>query len=86
MKFGHHGVNHPVKYLKKSYISSQNHNFFVKNNKKKSEIYSLFDKSNQGFIFKKIISFQGHPEASPGPEDFKFLFKKFKILLNNEKN
>ncbi|MGX7577022.1 carbamoyl phosphate synthase small subunit [Candidatus Vidania fulgoroideorum] len=75
MKFGHHGCNHPILFLNKKFISSQNHNFC---STKINEIYSIFDKTNQGLISKKIISFQGHPEACPGTNELSFIFKKFK--------
>lgn len=78
MKIGHHGSNHPVKVSdRKIFISSQNHNYF--SNNIKCNFFSLFDFTNQGFYIrkKKIISFQGHPEAAPGTNDFKFIFSKF---------
>ncbi|MGX7589011.1 carbamoyl phosphate synthase small subunit [Candidatus Vidania fulgoroideorum] len=75
LKYGHHGSNHPIFYNNKCYISSQNHNYFCK---KKTKIYSLFDKTNQGIKTKKNLSFQGHPEACPGPKDLIFLFDIFK--------
>ncbi|MGX7589166.1 carbamoyl phosphate synthase small subunit [Candidatus Vidania fulgoroideorum] len=78
LKFGHHGSNHPINFLKKCFISSQNHNYYCDN---KTKIFSLFDKTNQGIIKKNIISFQGHPEACPGPNDFSFIFKKFYKIL-----
>ncbi|XAO72605.1 MAG: glutamine-hydrolyzing carbamoyl-phosphate synthase small subunit [Candidatus Vidania fulgoroideorum] len=88
---GHHGSNHPIKIKNKLIIASQNHNYITKlsNNKKIKNINSLFDKTNQGFIFnkRKIISTQGHPEGAPGTNDFKFIFRKFiKIIIKNEKN
>ncbi|WDR79368.1 carbamoyl phosphate synthase small subunit [Candidatus Vidania fulgoroideae] len=76
--FGHHGSNHPVSFKKKCFISSQNHNYFCK---RKTKIFSLLDNTNQGFYNKKVISFQGHPEASPGTNDFLFLFRKFFKIL-----
>ena len=92
MKFGHHGANHPVQSLtsKEVFITSQNHGFAVKedslpNNIEISHI-SLFDQSIQGISFKDkpAFSFQGHPEASPGPKDIVGLFKQFKKMI--EKN
>ncbi|WDI79424.1 carbamoyl phosphate synthase small subunit [Candidatus Vidania fulgoroideae] len=77
--FGHHGSNHPINFKKKCFISSQNHNYFCKT--KKTKIFSLLDGTNQGFSNKRVISFQGHPEASPGPNDFLFLFKNFFKIL-----
>ena len=91
MKFGHHGANHPVQDVdsKEVFITSQNHGFAVdastlgKNIKPKH--ISLFDKSLQGieFINKPAFSFQGHPEASPGPQDIQSLFKQFNLLIEN---
>ncbi len=78
MKTGHHGINHPVYFCGKILVTTQNHDFFVE--MKKNKIYSLFDNTNQGLISfkKKILSFQGHPEGSPGI----ILFKIFKIFIN----
>jgi len=90
MKFGHHGANHPVQSLtsKEVFITSQNHGFAVKedslpNNIEISHI-SLFDQSIQGISFKDkpAFSFQGHPEASPGPKDIVGLFKQFKKMID----
>ncbi|CAL4319156.1 glutamine-hydrolyzing carbamoyl-phosphate synthase small subunit [Buchnera aphidicola] len=93
MKFGHHGANHPVKILKnnKIIITSQNHNYVINEKKLPKNIKithrSLFDNTIQGIKIKKnfAFSFQGHPEASPGPQDAKFLFDKF-INMINKKN
>ena len=89
MKFGHHGANHPVQDLSTNevFITSQNHGFAVNDktlpgNITKTHI-SLFDNSLQGIEFKDrpAFSFQGHPEASPGPQEIQVLFKKFKLLV-----
>jgi len=89
MKFGHHGGNHPVQDIdtKEVYITSQNHGFAVDaetlpKNIKVTHI-SLFDKSLQGIEFKDspAFSFQGHPEASPGPQEIQNLFKKFSLMV-----
>ena len=87
MKFGHHGANHPVKDLKTNevYITSQNHGFTVsdssvKNNNNVEVTHrSLFDNTIQGISYDegKVFGFQGHPEASPGPQDIRRLFDKF---------
>jgi carbamoyl-phosphate synthase small subunit len=90
MKFGHHGANHPVLDLKsgKVWISSQNHGFAVDettlNDKVKTTHKSLFDGSLQGIerIDCPAFSFQGHPEASPGPNDVKPLFDRFTQMIN----
>ncbi|CAL4319829.1 glutamine-hydrolyzing carbamoyl-phosphate synthase small subunit [Buchnera aphidicola] len=94
MKFGHHGVNHPVKDItnNKVMITSQNHNFTVDtksipNNIKITHI-SLFDNSLQGIHLKDKLafSFQGHPEANPGPQDPISLFDHFIKLIKNNMN
>jgi carbamoyl-phosphate synthase small subunit len=89
MKFGHHGANHPVKDLKtgKVVITSQNHGFAVDaatlpNNVEPTHI-SLFDESLQGMAWldRPAFCFQGHPEASPGPQDVGYLFDRFIELM-----
>ncbi len=85
MKFGHHGANHPVQDLEnqKVIITSQNHGFALDEASLPSNLKathrSLFDKSLQGIerVDKPAFSFQGHPEASPGPHDVAPLFDKF---------
>jgi len=85
MKFGHHGANHPVQSLddKTVMITSQNHGFAVKEDALPANLRathkSLFDGSLQGIerTDKKAFSFQGHPEASPGPRDVAPLFDRF---------
>ena len=93
MKFGHHGANHPVKDLERDVvmITSQNHGFAVDeanlpDNLKVTHV-SLFDKSLQGIhrIDKPAFSFQGHPEASPGPHDAAALFDHFIDLIEQSK-
>ena len=85
MKFGHHGANHPVKDLDSGQvlITSQNHGFAVDidslpNNLRPTHV-SLFDGSLQGMVRTDVpaFSFQGHPEASPGPYDVAYLFDRF---------
>ncbi|MBY0578317.1 MAG: glutamine-hydrolyzing carbamoyl-phosphate synthase small subunit [Burkholderiales bacterium] len=85
MKFGHHGANHPVQDLDSGrvMISSQNHGFAVDastlpENARVTHV-SLFDGSLQGFALKDrpAFCFQGHPEASPGPQDVDYLFDRF---------
>ena len=91
MKFGHHGANHPVQDLQtqKVFITSQNHGFMVDEDSLDEDIEithkSLFDGSIQGISHKTLpaFSFQGHPEASPGPHDIKGLFDKFIDLMEN---
>jgi len=85
MKFGHHGANHPVKDLQsgKVMITSQNHGFAVDEDSLPANLKaphrSLFDGSLQGIqrTDKPAFSFQGHPEASPGPHDVESLFDRF---------
>ena len=93
MKFGHHGANHPVQDIetKEVFITSQNHGFAVDvdtlpNNIKITHT-SLFDGSLQGieFMDTPAFSFQGHPEASPGPHDLAELFDHFIYLINKSK-
>ena len=90
MKFGHHGANHPVQDLqsKKVWITSQNHGFAVDENSMPENLKithkSLFDGSIQGIERTDCpaFSFQGHPEASPGPHDADSLFDKFFAMMN----
>ena len=85
MKFGHHGANHPVIDLdsKRVMITSQNHGFAVDESSLPANVRvthrSLFDGSNQGIELTDApaFSFQGHPEASPGPHDVAPLFDRF---------
>lgn len=90
MKFGHHGANHPVQELesKRVMITSQNHGFAVQESSLPNNLAvthkSLFDGSLQGIhrTDKPAFSFQGHPEASPGPHDAAPLFDHFIELMN----
>ncbi len=89
MKFGHHGANHPVKDVEtgRVMISSQNHGFAVDESTLPADVlathHSLFDGSLQGIQHKDkpAFSFQGHPEASPGPHDLKPVFNHFIELM-----
>ena len=89
MKFGHHGANHPVQNLDDGtvLITSQNHGFAVDENSLPDNLRvthkSLFDQSLQGIhrTDKNAFSFQGHPEASPGPHDAAPLFDYFIELM-----
>jgi carbamoyl-phosphate synthase small subunit len=89
MKFGHHGANHPVKDLDSGRvaITSQNHGFAVDAStlpaNLRSTHVSLFDGSLQGIARTDApaFSFQGHPEASPGPHDMSYLFDQFIQLM-----
>jgi len=89
MKFGHHGANHPVEDLKNNIvmITSQNHGFAVDETSLPANLIathrSLFDGSLQGIhrADKPAFSFQGHPEASPGPHEASVLFDHFIELM-----
>jgi carbamoyl-phosphate synthase small subunit len=90
MKFGHHGANHPVQEIAtgRVMISSQNHGFAVNEASLPDNVIatyrSLFDGSLQGIKRTDCpaFSFQGHPEASPGPHDVESLFDEFIALMN----
>lgn len=94
MKFGHHGANHPVKNLDDGsvLITSQNHGFAVDEQSLPATLRvthkSLFDDSLQGIHHqdKPAFSFQGHPEASPGPHDAAPLFDHFIDLIRQHLN
>ncbi len=94
MKFGHHGANHPVQDLetKKVMITAQNHGFAVDGDSLPANLIathkSLFDGSLQGIsrTDKSAFSFQGHPEASPGPHDVAPLFDQFIENIKTAKN
>lgn len=89
MKFGHHGANHPVQDLdtKRVFITSQNHGFAVDEATLPANVRtthkSLFDGSLQGIerTDRPAFSFQGHPEASPGPKEMSYLFDKFIAMM-----
>ena len=92
MKFGHHGANHPVQDVetKRVYITSQNHGFAADQNTLPANVkithVSLFDGSLQGIARtdKPAFSFQGHPEASPGPTEMSYLFDQFIALMETK--
>jgi len=92
MKFGHHGANHPVQDMdtKTVMISSQNHGFAVNEaslpDNLKPTYRSLFDGSLQGIhrTDKPAFGFQGHPEASPGPNDVSPVFDHFIELIEKK--
>ena len=93
MKFGHHGANHPVQDLdsKRVMITSQNHGFAVDFSTLPANLrpthVSLFDGSLQGMARTDVpaFSFQGHPEASPGPHDVAYLFDRFVNMMQERK-
>jgi carbamoyl-phosphate synthase small subunit len=89
MKFGHHGANHPVVEIDSGrvLITSQNHGFAVQEDTLPANVRathrSLFDGTLQGIerTDRPAFSFQGHPEASPGPHDLKPLFQRFTAAM-----
>ena len=89
MRLGHHGANHPVKDLKtgRVMITSQNHGFAVDLDSLPPHLeathLSLFDGTLQGLAHREApaFGFQGHPEASPGPQDAEGLFDRFTALM-----
>ncbi len=93
MKFGHHGANHPVKDKDSGQvlITSQNHGFAVDEKSLPANLrvthLSLFDGTLQGMARTDVpaFSFQGHPEASPGPHDIGYLFDRFAALMAQKK-
>ena len=94
MKFGHHGANHPVQNLsdKTVMVTSQNHGFTVSEQDFPDTLEvthrSLFDGTLQGIARRDVpaYSFQGHPEASPGPQDAANLFQPFIAAMERTKN
>ncbi len=92
MKFGHHGANHPVQDLDSGhvYITSQNHGFAVDEKtlpgNTRATHRSLFDGSLQGIERTDVpaFSFQGHPEASPGPHEVGYLFDRFVKMMGTK--
>ena len=91
LKFGHHGLNHPVKDLQtgRIEISSQNHGFCV-DIESLSDVelthVNLNDNTLEGFAHKKkpVIAIQYHPEAAPGPHDSRYFFTRFRNLVRRE--
>ncbi|MBW8824212.1 MAG: glutamine-hydrolyzing carbamoyl-phosphate synthase small subunit [Xanthomonadales bacterium] len=89
MAHGHHGANHPVIDLDNGrvYITSQNHGFCIDESTVPANVRvthrSLFDGTNQGIALTDApaFSFQGHPEASPGPHEMSYLFDRFITLM-----
>jgi carbamoyl-phosphate synthase small subunit len=85
MKFGHHGVNHPVRdeYTKKVFVTSQNHGFSVEEDSLPSDVEIWFRNANDRTVeglrhtTLPILSAQFHPEAAPGPHDATWIFRRF---------
>ena len=94
LKFGHRGINHPVKNLENGTveITSQNHGFAVDIDTLPQNVISthinLNDNTSEGVRCKNIPAFsvQYHPESSPGPHDSRYLFKQFIDLMDAQKN
>ncbi|MEE3182592.1 MAG: glutamine-hydrolyzing carbamoyl-phosphate synthase small subunit [Pseudomonadota bacterium] len=94
MTHGHHGANHPVQDLStgRVIITSQNHGFAVDGDSLPQNLkithVSLFDGSLQGLARtdKPAFGFQGHPEASPGPQDCAYLFDRFVQMMSDYRN
>lgn len=94
MKFGHHGANHPVQDLesRRVLITSQNHGFAIDESSLPSNLIathrSLFDGTLQGVARtdRDAFSFQGHPEASPGPHDVSHLFDRFTAAMQRRRS
>ncbi len=89
MAHGHHGANHPVKDVRdgRVLVTSQNHGFAVDTDRLPNCLavthLSLFDGTLQGIrrTDRRALSFQGHPEASPGPQDCRYLFDEFMVMM-----
>ena len=94
LKFGHRGINHPVKNLKTGTveITSQNHGFAVELDTLPQNIIpthiNLNDNTLEGLCCSDIPAFsvQYHPESSPGPHDSRYLFNQFVELMDAKKN
>jgi carbamoyl-phosphate synthase small subunit len=91
LKFGHHGINQPVKNLRtgRVEITSQNHGFVVVpasvENKANNAFITLNDNTSEGMQMPLTISVQYHPEAAPGPHDSEYLFLQFVQMMKEEK-
>jgi carbamoyl-phosphate synthase small subunit len=91
LKFGHHGINQPVKNLHtgRVEITSQNHGFVVVpesvNGKGQTTFTNLNDNTSEGMAMPLTMSVQYHPEAAPGPRDSEYLFAQFIRMMRQEK-
>ncbi len=91
LKFGHHGINQPVKNEKSGRveITSQNHGFVVVpesvNKKAKKTYHNLNDNTSEGMSMQQVMSVQYHPEAAPGPRDTEYLFLQFIQMMQKAK-
>jgi carbamoyl-phosphate synthase small subunit len=91
LKFGHHGINQPVKNVDtgRVEITSQNHGFVVVpesvDKKAKKTCHNLNDNTSEGMRMPQAFSVQYHPEAAPGPHDTEYLFLQFVKIMKKEK-
>ena len=91
LKFGHHGINQPVKNAEtgRVEITSQNHGFVVVpesvDNKAEKTYHNLNDNTSEGMRMPQAFSVQYHPEAAPGPRDTEYLFSQFVEIMKKEK-
>jgi len=91
LKFGHHGINQPVKNMGtgRVEITSQNHGFVVVpvsvEKQAKNTYYNLNDRTSEGMEMPRAFSVQYHPEAAPGPHDTEHLFSRFVEMMKREK-
>jgi carbamoyl-phosphate synthase small subunit len=91
LKFGHHGINQPVKNVEtgRVEITSQNHGFVVVpksvEGKAQKTYHNLNDNTSEGMRMPKAFSVQYHPEAAPGPHDTEYLFSQFVRVMEEEK-
>jgi carbamoyl-phosphate synthase small subunit len=91
LKFGHHGINQPVKNVNtgRVEITSQNHGFVVVpesvDKKAKKTCHNLNDNTSEGMQMPQAFSVQYHPEAAPGPHDTEYLFLQFVKIMNKKK-
>lgn len=91
LKFGHHGINQPVKNMEtgRVEITSQNHGFVVVpasvEKRAKKSYHNLNDQTSEGMEMPKAFSVQYHPEAAPGPRDTEYLFARFVKMVKREK-
>ena len=91
LKFGHHGINQPVKNVDtgRVEITSQNHGFVVVpssvGSKAKKTYHNLNDRTSEGMQMPLTMSVQYHPEAAPGPHDTEYLFLQFVEIMKKEK-
>jgi len=91
MKFGHRGINHPVRYNNRVYITTHNHGFAVLEESVPSELevtqQDINDNTVEGLKHRElpIMSTQYHPESRPGPDDTTFIFSEFDRMVNVER-